>query len=64
MCVCMCVCAGAGVRGCVSVFAYMCMSAGVYVCIRDCVILDFILAISENICSNFGYYIHLYYNSP
>ena len=38
----------------------MCMSACVYVCMRDCVILHFMLAIYENIiCSNFGYYIHL-----
>ena len=37
----------------------MCMSACVYVCMRDCVILHFILAIFETICSNFGYYIHL-----
>ena len=38
----------------------MCMSACVYVCMRECVILHF-LAIFENIilCSNFGYYIHL-----
>ena len=46
---------------CASVFAYMCMSACVYVCIGqgDCAILHFILAIFENICSNIGYYIHL-----
>ena len=36
----------------------MCMSACVYVCMRECVILH-LLAIFENICSNFGYYIHL-----
>ena len=45
-------------RVCVRVYI-MCMSACVYVCIRDCVIVHFILAIFENICSNFGYYIHL-----
>ena len=37
----------------------ICMSACVYVCMRGRVILHFILAIFENICSNFGYYIHL-----
>ena len=37
----------------------MCMSACVCVCMRDCVILHFILAIFKNIRSNFGYYIHL-----
>ena len=38
----------------------MCMPARVYVRKRDCVILHFILAIFENICSNLGYYIHLH----
>ena len=56
-CVCRCVCEGAGLRVCVGVYwhVYVCLC----VCfIRDCVILHF-LAIFENICSNFGYYIHL-----
>ena len=41
--------------------AYMCMSAYVYVCITDCVryYILYQLAIFENKCSNFGYYIHL-----
>ena len=41
--------------------AYMCMSAYVYVCITDCVRYSILyqLAIFENKCSNFGYYIHL-----
>ena len=45
---------------CVSVCIRMCMSACVYVCMGDCVILNlYQLAIFENKCSNFGYYIHL-----
>ena len=56
---CVCVCVRVQARGCACERLSMCMSACVYVCMRDCVILHFILAIFENICSNLGYYIHL-----